>query len=68
MKVQIGNNDHILAKRKTNYCNINKLRYKNISDIFYILDIDQNLLSVGQLIENEFKVIFKDQCRHDDVR
>jgi hypothetical protein len=41
---------------------------KKNSDVFYILDIDQNLLSVGQLIENEFKVTFKDQCRHDVVR
>ena len=31
---------------------------KHISDVLYVLDIDQNLLSVPQLVEKGFKVIF----------
>ncbi|RDX74887.1 hypothetical protein CR513_45325, partial [Mucuna pruriens] len=34
---------------------------KIISYVLYVPDIDQNLLSVGQLIEKEFKVSFEHQ-------
>jgi len=34
---------------------------KYISDVLYVPDIDQNLLSVGQLMEKGFKVMFEDQ-------
>jgi len=34
---------------------------KTISEVLYVLDIDQNLLSVGQLLEKEFKVLFENQ-------
>ncbi|XP_075099447.1 uncharacterized protein LOC142176225 [Nicotiana tabacum] len=50
-KVRIGNGDYILAKGKgtvaipTNSCT------KKISDVLYVFDIDQNLLTVGQLME-----------------
>ena len=33
---------------------------KYITNVLYVPDIDQNLLSVGQLIEKGFKVIFED--------
>lgn len=32
-----------------------------ISDVLYVPEIDQNLLSFGQLIERGFKVTFKDK-------
>lgn len=32
---------------------------KYITDVLYVPDIDQNLLSVGQLVETGFKVIWK---------
>jgi len=35
---------------------------KSISDVFYVPNIDQNLLSVGQLIEKGFKDTFEDHC------
>lgn len=35
---------------------------KYITDVLYVPDIDQNLLSVGQLVEKGFKVIFEDKC------
>ena len=34
---------------------------KYISDVLYVPDIDQNLLSVGQLMKKGFKVIFEDK-------
>jgi len=34
---------------------------KTITYVLYVPDIDQNLLSVGRLIEKGFKVSFKDQ-------
>jgi hypothetical protein len=34
---------------------------KYILDVLYVLDIDQNLLSVGQLMEKGFKLRFEDQ-------
>ncbi|KAL4383409.1 hypothetical protein GQ457_15G013910 [Hibiscus cannabinus] len=34
---------------------------KFISDVLYVPDIDQNLLSVGQLVENGFKVKFMEK-------
>ncbi|XP_022883465.1 uncharacterized protein LOC111400280 [Olea europaea var. sylvestris] len=42
---------------------------KYITDVLYVLDIDQNLLSVGQLIEKSFKVIFEDKwCMIKDAK
>ncbi|XP_022867571.1 uncharacterized protein LOC111387261 [Olea europaea var. sylvestris] len=55
-------------KKKKNHCNYNHLRDKIIFDVLYVLDIDQNLLSVGQLIEKEFKVSFENwYCRIQDA-
>ena len=34
---------------------------KLIYDVLFVPDIDQNLLSVGQLVEKEFKVYFEDR-------
>lgn len=33
---------------------------KHISDVLYVPDIDHNLVSVGQLIENNYTLIFKE--------
>ncbi|KAG8487132.1 hypothetical protein CXB51_020669 [Gossypium anomalum] len=50
-KIKIGNGDLIEAKGKGNLvintCSGNKV----ISEVLYVPDIDQNLLSVGQLVE-----------------
>lgn len=37
---------------------------KQFHMFFYVLNINQNLLSMGQLIEKWFKVTFEDQCYH----
>lgn len=34
---------------------------KYINDVLYVPDMNQNLLSVGQLIEKELTVIFEDK-------
>jgi len=60
-KVKIGNDDYIAVKGKRIVV-INSLSgLKYISDVLYVSDIDHNLLSVGQLMEKGFKVIFEDK-------
>jgi hypothetical protein len=60
-KVKIENGDYIVVKGKLIVA-INSLSgLKCISDVLYVPDIDQNLLSVGQLLEKGFKVIFEDK-------
>nr|CAN74031.1 hypothetical protein VITISV_013542 [Vitis vinifera] len=49
-KVKIGNCEYIPVKG-----------LKLISDVLFVSDIDQNLLSVGQHVEKGFKVCFKDR-------
>jgi hypothetical protein len=60
-KVKIGNGDYIDVKGK-GIVVLNSLSgSKYISDVLYVPDIDQNLLSVGQLMEKGFKLRFEDQ-------
>ena len=35
---------------------------KQIHDIIYISDLEENLLSVGQLMENGYSLVFRDNC------
>ena len=68
-KVKIGNGEYISIKDKRTMAikSLSNLKY-NI-DVLYMLDIDQNLLSVGQLIEKSFKVIFEDKwCMIKDAK
>ncbi|KAL0553407.1 hypothetical protein IC582_007302 [Cucumis melo] len=37
------------------------VKVQNIQDVLFVLDINQNLLSVGQLIEKGFKVTFENE-------
>ena len=37
-----------------------KWRDKQIYDVLYILDLEENLLSVGQLMENGYSLVFRD--------
>jgi len=60
-KVRIGNGDYILAKGKGTVAIPTNSGTKKISDVLYVPDIDQNLLSVGQLMEKGFKVSFEDK-------
>jgi len=58
-KVRIGNDSYISAKGTIQISTISGI--KTISDVLYVPDIDQNLLSVGQLLEKGFKVSFENQ-------
>ncbi|XP_019236943.1 PREDICTED: uncharacterized protein LOC109217174 [Nicotiana attenuata] len=60
-KVKIGNGDYILAKGKGTVAIPINSGTKKISDVFYVPDIDQNLLSVGQIMKKGFKVSFEDK-------
>ena len=46
-KVRIGNGDYISAKGKGTISITTNSGTKSISDVLYVPDIDQNLLSVG---------------------
>jgi hypothetical protein len=60
-KVKIRNGDYIDVKGKGIVVLNNLFGLKYISDVLYVLDIDQNLFSVGQFMKKGFKVLFKDQ-------
>jgi transposase InsO family protein len=60
-KVRIGNGVYIAAKGKGTVVISTSSGIKTISDVLYVPDIDQNLLSVGQLIEKGFKVSFENK-------
>ena len=59
-KVKIGNSDFISVKGKGNVVIESLTSLKYISNVLYVPDIDQNLLSVSQVLEKGFKVIFED--------
>ena len=61
-KVRIGNGEYIAVKGKGTIAIASCFRTKLITDVLYVPDIDQNLLSVGQLIEKGFKVIFMEKA------
>ena len=60
-KVTIGNGGYISAKGKGTIVISTCSSIKLISDVLYVANIDQNLLSVGQLIKKGFKVSFEHQ-------
>ncbi|XP_016702128.1 uncharacterized protein [Gossypium hirsutum] len=61
--VRIENDDYIVVKRKGTFIAITSCsRTKFITDVFYVPDIDQNLSSVGQLVEKGFKVKFMEKA------
>jgi len=59
-KVKIGNGDFISVKGKGTVAIESLSGMKYISDVLFVPNIDQNLLSVPQLVEKGFKVIFED--------
>ena len=60
-KVKIGNGEFLSVKGKGTLAIESLTSMKYISDVLYMPDINQNLLSVGQLIEEDFKDIFEDK-------
>ncbi|KAH7511628.1 hypothetical protein ACOSP7_014618 [Xanthoceras sorbifolium] len=60
-KVRVGNVKYIAVKGKGTVAISTYSSTKFISDVLYVHEIDQNLLSVGQLIEKGNKVVFEDK-------
>jgi len=59
-KVRVGNGDYISVRGKGTVAMASYSGTKFILDVLFVLEIQQNLLCVGQLIERRFKVIFED--------
>lgn len=59
-RVRIGNGDYIAVKGKGDVIIDGPEGAKLISDVLYVPEIDQNLLSVGQLVEKGYKVMFEE--------
>jgi len=59
--VIIGNGSYIVAKGKGTIQISTTSGIKTITCVLYVPNIDQNLLSVGHLVEKGFKISFKDQ-------
>lgn len=60
-RVRIGNGEYLEVKGKGTVAMESCAGTKLISDVMYVPKIDQNLLSVGQLVEKGFKVIFEEE-------
>jgi len=57
-KVKIGHGGHIPVKGIGTIVVATHSGTKTITDVLYLPNIDQNLLSVGQLLQKSFKVFF----------
>jgi len=67
-KVKIGNGDYIEVKGIGDIVIDVGSGTKLISDVLYVPEINQNLLSVGQLLEKDYVVVFKDKtCKIFDT-
>lgn len=63
IKVRIGNGDLITARGKGTVAIKCSSGIKLLEDVLYVPELDLNLLSVGQLLENKFRLVFEDkQC------
>ncbi|OMO51785.1 Integrase, catalytic core [Corchorus capsularis] len=61
-KVRIGNGEYLEVKGKGDIVVSTPKGNKVISDVLYVLEIDVNLISVGQLLERGYKVVFSDNA------
>ncbi|KAG8480419.1 hypothetical protein CXB51_025096 [Gossypium anomalum] len=62
-RIRIGNGSLIEARGKGDVLISSSSGNKLISDVLYVPDIDQNLLSVGQLVKKGYSLIFEnDSC------
>ncbi|XP_070004099.1 uncharacterized protein [Nicotiana sylvestris] len=59
-KLIIGNGNYIPAKEIGTIAIETQPGTKTISDVLYVANFDQNLLTLGQLVEKSFKLYFED--------
>ncbi|XP_059285878.1 uncharacterized protein LOC132039409 [Lycium ferocissimum] len=63
-KVRMGNGALVDAKGKGTISINRKGSGKQIHDVLYVPDLEENLLGVGQLMENGYSLVFRDNyCR-----
>ncbi|XP_047268081.1 uncharacterized protein LOC124898481 [Capsicum annuum] len=70
-KVQVGNGNYIPAEGKGTVEMKCSLGTKLIKDVFFVPNISHSLLSVGQMLENGFKLLFETnycQIKDEDGR
>ncbi|WVZ15253.1 hypothetical protein V8G54_012819 [Vigna mungo] len=60
-KVRVGNGAYIAVKGKGTVAIEGQTGLKLLSDVLYVPEINQNLLSVPQLLEKGYKVLFEDK-------
>lgn len=60
-KVRIGNGAYLAVKGKGTVAIKYNIGLKLIYDVLYVPEINQNILSVGQLLEKGYKVLFEDK-------
>ena len=60
--VKIGNGKQIKVKGKGTISLASHAGIKTFCDVLYVPEITKNLLSIAQLLEKDFKVIFEDEC------
>ncbi|XP_057996597.1 uncharacterized protein LOC131175917 [Hevea brasiliensis] len=63
-KVKLGNGELVQAKGKGTVVVQSKQGIKCIPDVLYIPFLDQNLLSVAQMIKKDYSLYFKYLCCH----
>ena len=67
-KVKIGNGTHLKVEGKGTVAIETHSGFKLISDVLYVPEINQNLLSVSQLLDKGYKVLFEDKsCVIEDA-
>ncbi|KAG8486018.1 hypothetical protein CXB51_019401 [Gossypium anomalum] len=59
LRIRIGNRNLIEAKGRGDVLISSSTGNKLITDVLYVPDIDQNLLSVGQLVEKGYSLFFR---------
>ncbi|KAK8302351.1 hypothetical protein V6Z12_D04G081400 [Gossypium hirsutum] len=68
-EIKVGNGEFIPVKGKGTMAIKSLTGLKQIIDVLYLPNIDQNLFSVGKLIKKGFKVIFEDKwCLIEDSK
>lgn len=60
-RVRIGNGEYLPVIGKGTVAIESYKGTKLIYEVLFVPELDQNLLSVGQLLENGFKLLFEDK-------
>ncbi|KAI5436196.1 Phosphoenolpyruvate carboxylase 4, variant 2 [Lathyrus oleraceus] len=67
-EVKLGNGEHVEVKGKGNIGVTTKQGSKVIHDTLYVPELDENLLSIGQLLEHGYSLNFENYANHETQR